>query len=600
MIVTYWKGVFVADSLDERVILKKAGFELHEPTICHLRKEECKACKARIGRRWWTNRIESATRLKNYCNARALKVMKSHLEMLAKSRAVDSQISVPSPPGFEFYPYQKAGIAYALQRKDTLIGDDMGLGKTPMALGFMNCVRPKNTIVVCPATLIFNWRNEAERWLCGEDDLGNLGYRIIEIQGKEDRVPDVVEQRDENFLVIVNYEKLVGDSPFAGSIATRTWDVAVFDEAHYLKNPESKRSQACIGQDGIMRSAHRCLFLTGTPIENYPKEIWPIASAISPAKFGDWFAFAARYCGAHQEERNGKKIWVTEGATHLAELQQRLRATCMVRRKKEDVLPELPPKRRQLIVLHDDKVDWSKDKRFARWQQGFDREYDEKVAKVESARTEAEFVEAASALEKVTGVPFEEISELRHELGKAKLPACLKFIDEVRRSSDDSLVIFAYHRDIVDALAKHLGAEAVVVHGGTPQRGPRSREEMVRLFQAKKKKIFIGQMRAAGVGLTLTAASTAIFVEEDWVPGAVTQCEDRLCRIGQKKMVHVIHAVLKDTIEVNMVQKVLAKMKVIDAALDKFPGLRRKQEAARTQVEIPLSEPNQVEARSAR
>jgi SWI/SNF-related matrix-associated actin-dependent regulator 1 of chromatin subfamily A len=585
VIITYWKGVFVADSLDERVILKKAGFELHEPTICNLRREECKACKARIGRRWWTNRIESATRLRAYCNDRALRVMKSHLEMLAKSRAVDAKISVPAPDGLEYYPYQKAGIAYAIQRKDTLIADDMGLGKSIEAIGFLNYIKPKNTIIVCPATLIFNWRNEAEAWLTGFDS------QIVEVQSREDRVPE-----GDGFIVIVNYEKLVNDSPFLGSIAARTWDVAIFDEAHYLKNPESKRSQACIGQEGIMRRSHRCLFLTGTPIENYPKEIWPIISAISPAKFGDWWAFAKRYCGAHEEERNGKKVWVTEGATHLAELQQRLRATCMVRRKKEDVLPELPPKIRQLVVLRDDKVDWSGDPRFRKWQQGFDREYDEKLARLEAARTEAEFIEAASALDKVTGIPFEEISELRHELGKAKVPACLKFIDEVRKSTDDSLVLFAYHRDVVDALAKHVGDDAVVVHGGTPQRGPRSREVAVKLFQEKKKKIFIGQMRAAGVGLTLTAASTAIFVEEDWVPGAVTQCEDRLCRIGQKKMVHVIHAVLQNTIEVNMVQKVLAKMKVIDAALDKFPGLKKKHEAARTQIQSNL--PLQVTSRT--
>lgn len=579
VIVTFWKGVFVADSLDDRAILKKAGFELHEPTICALKREECKACKARIGRRWWTNRIESATRLKSYCNDRALRVMKNHLELLERSRAVDSKISVPAPNGKDFYPYQKAGIAYALQRKDTLIGDDMGLGKSVEALGFMNCIRPKNTIIVCPATLVFNWRNEAEAWLAGFD------FEIVEAQDRSIPLPD----RD-GLVVITNYEKLISDSPLTASISPRTWDAAIFDEAHYLKNPASKRSQACIGQEGIMRKAHRCLFLTGTPIENYPREIWPILSAISPAKFGDWDAFARRYCGAHEEERNGRKVWVTEGATHLAELQQRLRATCMVRRKKEDVLKELPPKQRQLVILHDEKVDWSKDPRFIKWQQRFDKEYEDKLARLEAARTEAEFVEAASALEKVTGVPFEEISELRHELGVAKIPTCLKFLDEVRKSSDESFVVFAYHRDVVDALAKHFAGDCVVVHGNTPHKGPRSREVAVKLFQAKEKKIFVGQMKAAGVGLTLTAASTVIFVEEDWVPGTITQCEDRLCRIGQKKMVHAIHTVLRNTIEVNMVQKMLTKMKVIDAALDRFPGLRRKQEKLRLQTEFPLQQ----------
>jgi len=562
MIITFWKGVFVADTLEERGALKKAGFELHEPTVCHLKGEPCKACKANIGRRWWSNRVEDATRLESYCNEKALSMMRSHLELLKKSRATDAEIQVPAPPGKRYLPYQKAGIAYALGRKDTLIGDDMGLGKSIQTLGFINFLRPKNVIIVCPATLTFNWRNEAEAWLVGD-------WKIIEIEKKSDQIPS-----EDGLFVIVNYEKLGGESPFALSIASRTWDVAVFDEAHYLKNPESNRSQAAIGKDGLMRKSHRCLFLTGTPIENYPKEIWPIASAISPAKFGDWWEFARRYCGAHREERNGRQVWVTEGATHLAELQQRLRASFLVRRLKRDVLPELPPKTRQLVILRDDKHPWANDPRFRRWQQAFEAEYDAKVAMIESARTQAEFIEAVAALDKITGIPFEEISELRHQMGIAKLPACKRFLDEMRKSTDEPLVIFAHHRDVIEDLTNHFGNDALVVHGQTPHKGPRSREEAVRAFQAGERKIFIGQMKAAGVGLTLTRASTVVFVEEDWVPGTITQCEDRLCRIGQKKMVHVIHLVLKDTIEVNMVQKMLAKQKIIDAALDRFPTLK--------------------------
>src|SRR6267142_6634987 len=122
MIVTFWKGIFVADSLDEKGALKRAGFEMHEPTTCHLKGDGlCKACRAKIGRRWWSNRIEAATRLKQFCNERALRVMRTHLEMLKRSRATDSMISIPSPPGLNYLPYQRAGVAYAMQRKDTLV-----------------------------------------------------------------------------------------------------------------------------------------------------------------------------------------------------------------------------------------------------------------------------------------------------------------------------------------------------------------------------------------------------------------------------------------------------------------------------------------------
>ncbi len=106
------------------------------------------------------------------------------------------------------------------------------------------------------------------------------------------------------------------------------------------------------------------------------------------------------------------------------------------------------------------------------------------------------------------------------------------------------------------------------------------REWAVKEFQEGRKKIFIGQTRAAGVGITLTAADTVVFVEVDWVPGVVTQCEDRLCRIGQKKMVHVIHAVLGGTMEVNMIQKLIKKQDVIDKALDKMPEIKLKKAAS--------------------
>ena len=129
MKITFWKGVFVADHTpgEDEKLLKRAGFVLHEPTLCE--PAVCRGCRARIGRRYWSDRVEHATRLRNYCLPRALEVMQKHLAKLAQSRAVDAKISVPAPAGLSYKPYQRAGIAYAISRKDTLFGDDMGLGK---------------------------------------------------------------------------------------------------------------------------------------------------------------------------------------------------------------------------------------------------------------------------------------------------------------------------------------------------------------------------------------------------------------------------------------------------------------------------------------
>ncbi len=549
MIITYWKGIFVVDKPDERGALRRAGFEPHIPSMCK-KDGRCKACRAGVGERFWSNHVEAATRLKSYCNERALKVMKAHLDKLARSRAVDADIIVPCPQDLSYLPFQKAGIAYIRDHKDTLLGDEMGVGKTIQALGFINYLKPDNVLVVAPDTLAFNWRNEAVKWLINDREI------VIPRSGQS-----IVPNRD-NLLVIVNYEKLIRESPLTRSLA-RIWDVLICDEAHALKTPDAQRTQAVLGENGLMQRSHRCLFLTGTPIENYPKEIWTIAAAICPAKFGNWIEFAHRYCGLRR--RGGRTV--DTGATHLGELQQRLRASFMIRRRRADVLTELPPKRRQLVVLGDSEIDWSQDPDFQRWKQLYDADYEARLAAVEAAKTNEEYKAAIHALDEFIGVAFEDMSEFRHKTALAKLPACISYIDDVLASGIDKLVIFAHHQDVLGRLAEHYGPEAVSLHGDTPKP---AREAAVKRFQEGDARIFIGGLKTA-VGFNLFAASTAILVEVDWNPSIVSQAEDRLARIGQKKMVHIIHLVLDGTIDVNMSKRIIAKQEVLDKVLNRHP-----------------------------
>jgi len=574
MKITFWKGVFVADNLPtDEPSLRRAGFVLHEPTLCE-DPARCKACNAKIGRRYWSNRVEDATRLKASCNERALSVMKTHLARLAASRAIDSNIKIPAPTGLSYLPYQKAGIAYCLQRKDTLVGDEPGLGKTIISLGFINVLRPRNVLIVAPATLSYNWKVEAEKWLIDQ-------YEIFTPKKGDQAIPLLESYKRQ--LVITNYEKVVGitrqekhlDTAFSASLK-RAWDVIVFDEAHAVKNPESKRSQAVLGEYGLVNRAHRTLFLTGTPMENYPKEIWPIAATICPAKFGDWFAFARRYCGLHKEtHEGGRTAWVSTGGTHLSELQQRLRASFMVRRLKHDVLKELPPKRRQLVILGDEEIDWSKHPEFQRWKHIYESKYEAALAKLEASKTQVEFKQSVKELDAFVGVAFTEMSDYRHKTALLKLPMCLKYIDNLLTTGLPNVVIFAHHKDVLSKIYDHYKDDACVLYGDTPMddRGP-----IVKEFQDGRKKVFIGGLKAAGTGITLTRASTVVFVEIDWNPATLSQSEDRLCRYGQQKMVHVIHLVLNNTLDVNMSQKVIKKQDMIDKALDHLPEqLRLKQ-----------------------
>jgi len=180
-------------------------------------------------------------------------------------------------------------------------------------------------------------------------------------------------------------------------------------------------------------------------------------------------------------------------------------------------------------------------------------------------------------LEEFTGVAFEEMSDFRRETALAKLPLCIKYTEHLLASGVENLAIWAHHREVIEKTLAHFGPDvAVAIHGGTPDKGPRSRENVIRLFQEKKRKIFIGQMRAAGAGLNITATHTAVFYESDWTPGRISQCEDRHCRLGQKKMVHALHLILGGTLDANMVKKVVAKQEIIDRALDKMPKIRLK------------------------
>ena len=423
------------------------------------------------------------------------------------SRATDAAIDIPSPDGLEYLPFQLAGIAYALGRDATLIGDEMGLGKTIQAIGVLNATRPETVLVVCPASLKLNWRNELEKWLVNERqiDIVNGGGHPFPAD------PDIV---------VINYDVL---TKHAAELHTRQWGLVIIDEAHYIKTPKAKRTQAALAI-----KADRKLLLTGTPIPNRPIELQPLAGYLAPEKFGNFFGFAKKFCDAHQTRWG----WDFSGASNLPELQEQLRSSILVRRLKADVLDELPAKQRQVIVL-------------------------DRAGYAEELRLEA----LAEAALEVTSpeVRFEELSEVRHRLAVAKVPAILDHVKDL----DHPVVIFAHHKDVVAALAAELDCVTLTGDHTTEER-----QEAVESFQRGDVQYFIGTIGAAGVGITLTRASHVVFAELDWVPGNLSQAEDRCHRIGQHDSVLVQHLVVDDSIDARQVHLVVDKQRVLDASLD--------------------------------
>lgn len=471
-------------------------------------------------------------------------------ESVAQSKATSAEIELPHPEGLDYMPFQKAGIRFALGRKGVLFGDEMGLGKTIQAIGVINADETiDSAIIICPLSLKLNWLRECEKWIVRDLSVGvvNGGW------------PDTD-------IVILNYE---GVKKYKAQIQARTWGACIVDEVHYIKNYKTQRSAYIKGNGKDIEpiKAGKHLRLTGTPIVNRPVELYNIISDLG-GSWGSFFTFAKRYANA---THNGFG-WDFSGASNLDELQRRLRETIMVRRLKADVLTELPAKIRQVIELEPDKSDQNK---AVKSEIEFEKQSEERLAElrvqVELAKAESEeaYQQAVECLRDASQVDFTEMSRLRHETAVAKIPLVIDFVRALFDDDDEKKVIIAaHHRDVIDGLANGLiDFYPVALTGGM---GEKERQESVDRFQNEKRtRVFIGSIQAAGVGITLTASSHVIFAELDWVPGNVSQMEDRAHRIGQQEIVLVQHLVISGSIDARMAKTIVDKQRVIDSALDK-------------------------------
>ena len=528
---------FVARSTyDERAIPKTAGFRWDPAQKI-----------------WWTDDPKAAGRLRQHATEEAADLIDSLLTAktatIEASRATDAAIDVPAPDGLAYLPFQRAGIAYASAHSNCLIADEMGLGKTIQAVGVINAdPGVKTVLVICPASLKINWQRELTRWLVRPTTIGIANGGALQAQD----------------IVICNYDIL---KKHREALRARAWDLVICDEAHYLKNPKTQRTTEVLGKKEIPAiPAKRRLFLTGTPIVNRPIELWPILHAAAPETLGkSWRYHATRYC-AGRETRWG---WDVSGASNLDELQEKLRATLMVRHLKRDVLPELPPKRRQVIELPANGALGA----IGAEQAGYaahEARLAELRARAELAKagSDQDYGAAVNALREGAQAAFAEISKLRHDTAVAKIPAVAAHIMEALEA-EGKIVVMAHHHDVINGLSAALAEAKIDYVILTGETSLTDRQAAVDRFQSVPDcRVFIGSIQAAGVGITLTASSHVIFAELDWVPGTISQAEDRTHRIGQANSVLIQHLVLEGSLDVTMAHTLVAKQEVIDSALD--------------------------------
>ena len=362
------------------------------------------------------------------------------------------------------------------------------------------------------------------------------------------------------------------------------WDVLILDEAHRYANPKAAQTKRVLGEKkgrgkpiegGLVQRSEHVIALTGTPISNRPREIAPLLQAVSPV-FSNTSHFLMRYCGAQQKSifiRGGrgkqKSVWDFDGSSNLPELQARLRRECMVRRLKKDVLHDLPAKMRQIIPLtseglqvtsHQERLAWVEDESVGELALG--------VLVAQACDNAYEFEASVQRLvAQATGMGAAQIARMRRELGLAKIPIAVEHIKNVLEGKAQ-LVVMAHHREVIEALVESL-PDTVCVYGGICAE---DRDRAVTKFQAGQARVFVGSLKAAGVGLTLTAADTMIFVEDDWVPATLEQAEARIHRIGQKSSVLFQHLIVEDTVDAMIVRTIISKQQVIDAAIDTAPA----------------------------
>jgi SWI/SNF-related matrix-associated actin-dependent regulator of chromatin subfamily A-like protein 1 len=444
-----------------------------------------------------------------------------------RSRAADAErLPVEDHLGGVLRPFQRAGVAYALESRRLFLADEQGLGKTVQALATIEQDEAYPAIVICPASLKLNWRREARHWLPHRS--------VAVVQGTGGALPEAD-------IVVINYEVV---HAHRDRLAIRRPAALVLDESHYLKNPGAKRTRAVRRlAEGLPERALR-MALTGTPVMNHPDELIAQLRILGRLEeFGSGARFKRRFQGAGAEER----------------IHWHLRRTCFVRRLKKDVLPQLPPKDQVVVPVG---LDNEREYRLAErdvvaWLQEQPLDLSEMQAKV-AATLRAE--------------RLAQLNTLRALASRGKLGAALSWIEDFT-ASEEPLVVFAGHRATQDAVIARFPDALHLVGADSTE----ARDAAVAAFQDPEgPRLLVCSTRVAGPGITLTRASNVAFLDLEWSPAMHDQAEDRCHRIGQEDSVTAWYLLAAETIDEEMAAVLARKRGIVGAVTD---GLSNESEA---------------------
>lgn len=562
MTITFDKGLFVAHSIfDENEQLKAAGFQWEKDR-----------------KKWITSDYRAAEKLLSHCDSVAkfqIKFIKDDMQRWVQKSAsseATGELVILHNPNENPWPYQRAGVEYILPRSGVLLADEQGLGKTIQALLVINMRQNVEALIVCPSILKYQWLKQARKWL-----IGHITAYIYEGRKIRYYKSQLTTHNKQTVLHIINYEML---EKFRERLLTVPINFFIADESQKMKNAEAKRTK--ISQE-LARKAKWKIFITGTPIYNKPKDLYVSLNLIDPVMFGNYYAFAQKYCGAKKVKLGaGKSVMKYDGATNMDELNTILRSNYMVRRMADDVLKDLPEKIKDVIVLNEDDlagIVQKEQKAIEKSKVEEEKLKQEAEALRELAKTngayEAAYKEKVKNLRDARFKNFGEISRIRREMAVKKIPYVADFVRETLENSNDpqsKIVVFGHHSEVLETLYENLkDFNPVIVIGKTSDS---DRQRAIALFKEKNNtRVFLASMGAAGTGVDglQENCNTAVFAELDWTPSLVDQAEARLRRIGQKNTVWVYHIVADGSIDSRIVKLMMEKEAVAKVILDYRP-----------------------------